>query len=286
MKKTIWSLENIRGTHDFYTELNLLSIVSSIILWKEHNEGPTILHCDSLTKKLFQHLDIIYLWDKVYTDVIDSPTNIDKTSFWASSKVRVLAAQTEPVRIIDNDFLAYSRLDNLDEGLVTFCHDEDGATFYPSRNDEFVKQTSLLPSIKFCEEHKAANVSYLSFSDFDFQKEYATTSLRTMEELSQMKVPTGQYMTFAEQKILKSMVFDKPHKTLIKNSFACKHGWFHIDKLNDIGEWTFSDSRTKFWHIGFEKKILKRDSSYDFFYRIINKIGPEVGQRIKDIVNK
>jgi hypothetical protein len=285
MKKTIWSLENIKQTHEFYTEIKLLCIICSILLWKEHHKGPTILHCDSLTKKLFKHLDILHLWDKVYTDVIDSETKIDKQGFWASSKVRVLKSQVEPVRIIDNDFLAYSRIDNLDKGLVTFCHDEDGRYFYPSKGDKNIAKTSLSSKLRFCPDRRAANVSYLSFSDLELQREYASTSCKLMEELSTIAADTGtsKYMTFAEQKILKSMVYDRPHSTLITNSFNCEKGWFYVnDNINDIGKWSYNESRTKFWHVGFEKINIVNKQMYDFFYKILNRV-PGLGQKVKEI---
>lgn len=283
MKKTIWSLENIKQTHDFYTEITLLCIICSVLLWKEHNKGPRILHCDSLTKKLFKHLDILHLWDNVYTDVIDAETKIDKKGFWASSKVRILKSQIEPVRIIDNDFLTYSRLDNLDEGLVTFCHDDDGRFFYPTKGDKNIAKTSLSGELKFCPERRAANVSYLSFSDLELQRKYANTSYKLMEELSALDIDSiGKYMIYAEQKILKSMVYDKPHSTLIKNSFYCEKGRFHRDEINDIGKWSYDESRMKFWHVGFEKVNLRNKQMYDFFYKILNRV-PGLGQKVKEI---
>ena len=103
-----------------------------------------------------------------------------------------------------------------------------------------------------------------------------------MEELSDLDAAHGKYMIYAEQKILKAMVYDKPHSTLITNPFYCEKGRFHRDKFNDIGKWSYDDSRTKFWHIGFEKITIKNKQMYDFFYKILNRV-PGLGQKVKEI---
>ena len=273
MKKAIWVLENINGSEDFYDELTIIMLVASICSWKKYNQTFNELHCDSMTFKKLESLDLLSLWDSVDTSIVDTDSTIDKQSFWASSKNRVLLSQDVCVSLVDIDLISYVNISDIGaEYPVVYSHDEDGLQWYPPADDEFInKMTSLPEWIIHTPNRSSLNVCYLSFNDLRLQKEYAQYSLRAMEELTMLKANNGAEMVWAEQKLLKQIIINKQLecKTLISNLFSCQGEKFHDDVFNYNGEWTFEESLKKYYHIGFDKKELREEgANLEFLYEI------------------
>jgi hypothetical protein len=289
MKKTaIWVIENITGELSFYTSLRIMMTVSSVINWKKWNDTITELHIDSLSYSIFKKLGILKCWDKVYTEIIDESSNIDKKSFWSSSKLRVLAKQNKPVILVDWDFIAFTDLVNLDkESSFVYSYDEDGRYVYPAANDEYIKKLTNLPDyLRRPESHDAINVSYLCFNDLEFQKEYAKQSLDCMLELSSLGAPNGSYVCFAEQKILKQLALHHKvsHRPLIKNIFNALRGEW-TNNLNNFGIWNREMMCLKFEHYGPSKSLFKKNGTeFNFLCNSIkSKLSSKVIQSIIDL---
>ena len=68
MKKVLWVLQNIKGTLDFYDELNLMMLVASVCSWRNHHHSYNELHVDSLTRDMLDQLNVLHLWDNVVTE--------------------------------------------------------------------------------------------------------------------------------------------------------------------------------------------------------------------------
>ena len=80
---------------------------ASVIQWKKHHPDHICeLHADTLTLGLFKRLNVTSLWDNV--NLVGKNKAIDKSVFWASSKLQTLRNVKEPVVIMDNDFIVYS----------------------------------------------------------------------------------------------------------------------------------------------------------------------------------
>jgi hypothetical protein len=289
MKKAIWVLENIKESNDFYDELTIVMLIASICSWKRHNITFDELHCDSKTLEKLKEFNILHLWDNVDTSIVDSISSINKTIFWASSKVRVLLAQTECVSLVDTDFISYAPIYTIGaEYPVIYSHDEDGLQWYCGVEDPYIKKIKGLPSwLIHTPNQSALNVCYLSFNDIKLQQEYAKYSVKAMEELSLYNVPDGVHMVWAEQKILKQIIINKQIecKTLIKNIFSCESKNFKEDLFNYSGEWTYTESLSKYYHIGFDKKDLRNENSdLKFLYIICKDYVDE--ESIKLILNK
>ena len=104
--------ENIKDDEGIYGKLNTLMLIASIQLWKKnHPTDNCVMYCDKLTLRYLERLSIGHLWDSIeeYTHT----RNIDRTVFWAASKVAVLSQQTEPVILMDNDTLVYKPITHL-----------------------------------------------------------------------------------------------------------------------------------------------------------------------------
>jgi len=289
MKKAIWVLENIKESEDFYDELTIIMLIASVCSWKRHNITFDELHCDSRTLEKLKEFNILHLWDNVDTSIVDSPTTINKTSFWASSKVRVLLAQNECVSLVDTDFISYAPISNIgDDYPVIYSHDEDGLEWYCNTNDTYIKKLKNLPEwLIHTPNQSALNVCYLSFNDLELQKEYANYAVIAMEELSLLNPPIGVHMVWAEQKLLKQIIINKQieYKTLIKNIFSCELTTFKEDSFNYSGEWTYSESLDKYYHIGFDKKDLRKEGAdLKFLYIICKNYIDE--ESIKSILNR
>lgn len=291
MKKVLWVLQNIKGTLSFYDELTLMMLVASVCSWRNHHHSYNELHVDSLTKNILEKLGVLHLWDNVVTEIVDSKSQINLESFWASSKVKVLKQQTEPVTIVDNDLFAYDNLLQYDElAPVIYSHDEDGLQWYFDATDEYISQLRSIPlDIIYTPNRSALNVCYLSFTDADLQSRYANWSYKVMTELSQLGAPKGAHMTYAEQKLLKQIIVHEQidYRTLISNIYRCE-GYNFGTEENGRGVWTFAESKKKYWHVGFDKKVLRNSAEkMDFLYRITSKYIPkeEMKMRVKTLLS-
>jgi len=121
--KIIWVLENIKdnqNSFDYYTnsKLNVLLLLASVNLWrKNHPEDTCVLYADDITIDALNKLKVLDFWHQVLP--IPNPRKINKSVFWASSKLQVLASVKEHVIIMDNDTHIYKPIkDNLDLNKV------------------------------------------------------------------------------------------------------------------------------------------------------------------------
>ena len=258
----IWVLENIEKNKNFYSKFNILLLITSTILWKRnHPEDICILYADDMTIDLLAKLKVLEVWDKIKP--LPNPRKIDKSIFWASAKLQVLAQQTEPLILMDNDTHVYKPLKQyLDLSKVYVTNYEVGKGYYPTAIDPFIRKLSYRPRWKT----ESVNVSFLNLPDPEFTKRYAEKSLGMMEELTFHKAPNSQYLIFAEQLLLRHML-DKEeieHRSILSEYWDCKK-WQWGDR-HDKGLWTEEEASTKFKHYGPLKGFVLNnqvDQNYD-----------------------
>lgn len=259
-KRAIWVLENVDKRLNFYSSVNILLLLSSVINWKRWNNTETELYVDQLTYTCLQRLGVLHLWDRVDTLILEQPTTINKVSFWSSSKLRVLLQQEEPVIMVDYDFITFTNISELDHHVnFVYSHDEDGDFAYPGASDALIRRAEKIPDfLKRSISNDAINVSYLCFNDLEFQHEYAKLSLDAMEGLSDLGAPKGYYVCFAEQKILKQLALERgvEHRPLIKNQFHTAKGIWHTDRFIENGFWYIKELWNKFIHYGQDKHSI------------------------------
>lgn len=275
-KKAIWVLENIHKNTKYYSTQNILILLSSIINWKKHHDTFNELYVDEMTFDFLNNLGVLSHWDYIDSIILEEECDINKNSFWSSSKLRVLEKQQEPVILVDYDFIAYTNVLGVSpDSAVVYTYDEYGEGAYPTATDKYVSQlNSLPPYLKWCKNHNAINVSFLEFNDLDFQKEYAKYSLMAMKEFTQIGTPKGIYVCYAEQLILKQLLLEKElkHSSLISNMYDAIMSQFFTDKFNGNGLWTFEKSRLKFYHIGVDKPKLRHgEPTFNHLIKSIEK---------------
>ena len=268
--RVIWVLENIKDDETIYGRLNTLMLIASIQLWKKnHPTHHCVLYCDKLTLRYIERLSIGHLWDSIeeYTPI----RTIDRSVFWSASKLGVLAQQTEPVILMDNDTLVYKPIAHLLEKDTTYvCNFERGKGYYPTGYDDYIRQLSYRPRWKT----ESACVAFLYLPDPEFTRLYASMSLNMMEELTKLKAPNSQYLIFAEQLLLMHLleVKQKPVKSLIRTYWDCQEWKWGDDHENGI--WTFNESLTHFKHYGPLKTWI-----------IANQAGENYEREIKELEN-
>ena len=271
--KIIWVLENIksnRNSEDYYinSRLNVLLLLSSVTLWKRyHPEDTCVLYADDTTIDFFNKLKVLELWDSIQP--IPLTPRIDKDVFWASSKLQVLATQTEPVIIMDNDTHVFTRLkDHLDLNKVYVCNLEIGKGYYPTAIDTYVQQLSY----KARWQTGSVNVSFLNLPDPTFTKEYAELSIKFMEEFTEMKAPNSQYLIFAEQLLLSHLLTKKKieYQSIINTYWDCKE-WEWGDN-HDKGIWNIYDSGKYFKHYGPLKGFILHNRGGENYEREIKHL--------------
>lgn len=260
--KIIWVLENIENDIKFYSRLNILLLLASVRLWKRNNpEDNCVLYADKLTKEVLVKSNVHHFWDSIIE--FNSNPNINKKVFWAASKLEVLAQQTEPIIIMDNDTLVFKPIKKyLDLSKVYVCNFEVGKGYYPTAIDPFVQKLTTKKRWKT----NSVNVSFLNLPDPDFTRRYANRSIKMMEEFTAMNVPHSQYLIFAEQLLLKHILDEEkiPHSSIIATNWDCKKWEWGEDHHN--GLWTMMESGLYFKHYGPLKGWIiesKADQDYD-----------------------
>lgn len=251
--EVIWVFENIQKSPSFYGKLDILLLLTSVSLWRRnHREDICVLYCDDMTYDILAKLKVVEFWHKVRP--IPNQRRINKTVFWASSKLQVLSDVNEPTIILDHDTHVYKPLKpflEMDKLYVTNL--EKGENYYPNSTDLYVKQLSYKPRWQM----DSVNVSFLNLPDANFTREYARLSLDLMEELTYLKAPNSQYLIFAEQLLLKQLLQEKsiPHKSIISTYWGCKK-WDWTDNHQE-GIWPIRDSYKFFKHYGPLKGKIK-----------------------------
>lgn len=239
-------------------------LFASVIQWKKHHPNHfCVLYADTLTFRLLNKMNASPLWDN--TKIISKNNNIDKSVFWASSKLQTLQTVYEPIVIMDNDFVVYSSFNEYLNDDVVVAHNEDGENYYLNATDDYIKQVKHLihrPNLK------AVNCSFIYFPDCDFTKGYANRSIELMEEFTKIKAPTSKYLIYAEQLLLKHMldIHNIHYDSLVDKVYNCVEDKF-IDKCDGLID--FDIHRTYFRHYWKEKpKIKKSEDGFDYNYEV------------------
>jgi hypothetical protein len=201
------------------------------------------------------------LWDKI--ELYKPTRKINREVFWASAKLEVLALQTKPCILVDNDMHIYSPIKEYLDPNKFYVHNiEEGKGYYPSYVDPHVRKLKLKPRWPI----ESVNVAFLQLPDSDFIKEYAEGSLQLMEEFTAMNVPNSQYLIFAEQLYLSYLFKSKgiEFNSLVGTGWNCNE--WEWGKEHDRGIWPIYESEVHFKHYGPLKSWIlqnKADQNYE-----------------------
>lgn len=221
-------------------------MITSVILWKRnHPEDFCVLYADDITIDFFSKLKVLEIWDKV--EPLPHKRKINKSVFWASSKLQVLAEIQEPVILMDNDTHVYKPIKHLlDLTKVYVTNFEIGKGYYPTAIDPFIRKLKYRPRWKT----ESVNVSFLNLPDPVFTRKYANESIKMMEEFTEMGVPNSQYLIFAEQLLLKHMLEKEniEYRSILSNYWDCKK--WDWGNLHERGIWDIEKSEVHFKHYG------------------------------------
>jgi hypothetical protein len=261
--QVIWVWENISQQKSFYNELDTYLLISSALLWKRNNPitKDHILYCDQMTREYLT--DIKADTQNIWSDIKILPTNkhIDKSVFWASSKLEVLRYVDKPTLIMDHDFLVYKPIIQFLNTTPIFCHEEDGINYYPTRFDPLIRSLSKLINTP---ETKAINCCFNYFPNPKLANSYAKLSLDIMTELTNSKKAlTSKYLIFAEQLVLKYLLDynNIKYNTLLKGIHISKNDEF---KSTEKGIFELHIHNKFFKHYWKDKpKIKKSIEGYD-----------------------
>lgn len=243
--KTIWVYENIQEDVEFYSKLNVALLLSSVTLWKKnHPTFECVLYCDSMTQSLLEELQVTHLWDSLIN--YKHTLNINRSVFWACNKVKVLSEQTEPCIILDHDSLVYKPMHQYLKNDVLVANLEIGKGYYPGNLDPYLKKLDYRPRWK----SDSLNVSFLYFPDPQFLNLYSSTSLKMMEDFTEMGAPNSQYLIFAEQLLLRHLLDREniSYKSLLSMYWDCNN--WDWGKEHSKGIWNPSEYLLHFHHYG------------------------------------
>lgn len=266
--KVIWVLENVQNDEKVFGKLNTVLLIASVKLWKKnHPETTCVLYCDTLTSNYLDRLGIKYLWDSI--ECIKRKKQLNRSVFWAASKLEVLSEQTEPVILMDNDTLIYKPILHLLEPDTHYvCNFEQGQGYYPTGLDPLVSQLTYKARWKM----ESVNVSFLHLPDPEFTRMYANLSLDIMEEFTKLNAPHSQYLIFAEQLLLSHLLEkeNKKVKSIISTYWNCqKWEW---DENHSNGLWPIHESQTYFKHYGPLKVWIIKDQGGEDYEKEIKEL--------------
>ena len=253
--KVIWVYEDIGKLP--LSRLEVTMLLTSTKLWGfYHPEDTRVLYCNLRLGNTLKSLGVLKSFDKVII-FTNEDFLVDTQVFWSFSKLKTLVQQTEPVILMDHDFVPLCRIkDSLDLSKVCYCNTEYATGYYPGNMDSYIKQLSL----KLRWPEYSSNVGFLNLPDPEFTQYYAGTSIQVMEELTKLKVPNSLYLIFAEQMVLKQLLQDQPYQALLKDVWRCKEHRWDSKNVDQNGIWTLKESsRIKFHHYGPTKKHLVGD---------------------------
>ena len=212
--KAIWVLENIKSSDFSMSEIDLMCLIASVANWKTlHPESKRHLYCDLSVYQYLDNLEILFLWDYIDTDLLETEDLINRKAFWAASKIKCIESIQTPFVLVDCDlYLKTDKLNlrNLSKFKIVVNQIEECNGVYPNRRDPILKDliNENADLIQYKTSH-AANVSFLYLGNEKFKKHYAEMAYSWMERLS-IENPdnpglNGKYMIFCEQKLLKEL---------------------------------------------------------------------------------
>ena len=248
---------------------------TSVIQWKKHH--PTYiceLHADELTFAVFKQLNALELWDS--HKAVGKNKAIDKSVFWASSKLQALRYVEEPIIIMDNDFIVYKSLENFINTKPVVAHDEDGENYYLGPMDDYLKQVRHIINRP---ELKAINCSFLYLPDYKFTNSYAKLSLELMEEFTKLKVPNSKYLIYAEQLLLKYLLdlYNVKYDSLVDRVFNCRNDKFGKKTKGLI---KYEESDLYYRHYWKEKNLIRENSKGFSYNKEVEQLEKVVKNRI------
>lgn len=258
--KVIWVLENIRKGHKFFlTEIELLGLIASISNWKIlYPETNTYLYCDSSVLEYLEKVNISDLWDSIHIDELDTSDKIDRRSFWAASKIKVIRNIKAPFIIMDCDLYFKSRsidIDLLFDFDIVTNQIEDGAGYYPTKRDITIKD--MKDPFKYRTSH-AFNVAFLYIGNENIRKDYTDLAYSWMEDLSSRSDINGKHMIFCEQKMLKEFSDLYSSKVACLADHSIKGAEEKIDLLGGYDSFNLTDK--DYIHLHRLKSRVKYDT--------------------------
>ena len=257
---TYWVYENIKEDHSFYNKLDILLLLCSGFLWKKHHPTHTThLTADKLTLEYLDSFNGLSIFDKV--DKIPKNKHVNKSVFWASSKVEKLRYIKGPSIVMDHDFLVFKSFEKYLNQDPFFCHEENGTGYYDTAWNPFVQSINDLISRP---KPHAINCCFLYLPNSDFANSYSKISIELMERFTKLKAPNSRFLVFAEQLVLKHLLdYHKiEYNTLLNEKWNAK-GKFY--EPSDRGYMTFDSSQTTYRHYWMDKPLIKQSlKGFDF----------------------
>ena len=257
---TYWVYENIKEDHSFYNKLDILLLLCSGFLWKKHHPTHTThLTADKLTLEYLDSFNGLSIFDKV--DKIPKNKHVNKSVFWASSKVEKLRYIKGPSIVMDHDFLVFKSFEKYLNQDPFFCHEENGTGYYDTAWNPFVQSINDLISRP---KPHAINCCFLYLPNSDFANSYSKISIELMERFTKLKAPNSRFLVFAEQLVLKHLLdYHKiEYNTLLNEKWNAK-GKFY--EPSDRGYMTFDSSQTTYRHYWMDKPFIKQSlKGFDF----------------------
>lgn len=289
----IWVAEDIRKDGLFtQTKAELMCTVSCILFIKQYYPNfKRVFFVDNFTKEYYNRLGVLDLFDEVNDTLLNESINIDKSIFWAASKILAQRITTGPTITFDLDFRIYddiSKFGAFDGDVGCLWLEETNNEFYGSP-ENLLKYPRL--NWNFNWGVNALNVSFLYLKNEEFKNLYCDYALEFMKS-SYNRIPknlgriqNNKFILFIEQYMLYqlSLEHNQTVKLLIDDFYPIRDV-----NVKSCGI-TMNTCGKHFYHFGDHKKTMITDK--EFYNNEINRCHEITNQRINnkddlDIFNK
>ena len=262
--------EQLKEPH-YWFEMELLIQYLSATYWKKHGNGIGIF-TDEEHLKILTKYDMLNVYDTIdYTAIKRNSVGIDKSRFWAMSKIICQQSITDDsYAILDTDMYLRKMPELLDVSFIG-AHTENhltdaGKLVYPplsqifskELSDEFIVYENVLP----------INTSFLYLNDKELVKKWSSIAIETAINLSKKQELYGEMMTI-EQRLLPILAkqLNRKYDTLISNVYLPGN-----ESNEDGSEWipmakgggNLMETISYYFHLWGIKRLLNKSDLRDF----------------------
>lgn len=243
--------------HDF----DLLFSILSAITWKKNN-GKIKMYTDLIGYNYYKKHNLLDVWDEFDIETLPNfKQNINYKEYWAAGKIIALANETNPVCVMDTDFMCKVDISKKIEDFDTIVgiHPENMLEWVYPPKEELYTPPDYSFNKAFDWDVLATNGAFVYFGDVKLKDFYCGEALRFMINNYKETERRVSQMCFAEQRLL-SMV-----GTLYEKDIK-----YFKESVWDL----YEDGQEEFTHIWGTKEEIKSsfENTKEWCLKVINRI--------------
>lgn len=194
---SIWSEPHFSGKPYVMEDFELLTMILSALLWRKCN-GKIKIVADRKALDYLEKKDLLSIWNGG-NELLSVDGSFSPSTFWAAGKIYALKQQTEPMAVIDVDFIAWNNIEKLITKEIVAAHKEMFNAVYPT--EKYFKMDEKYSFKQFSWKVYPYNTAFLYIHDMVFRDYYIAQAINFMRHCKETQNDVCS-MVFAEQRLL------------------------------------------------------------------------------------